>query len=259
MAGPKTSIGTGNLEALRDEDEIQAEWKDGFVSPVAGMTKQMYTAFLTTQRGGQKAAIETLWEMEAKGAKRALWVAQRVDRQLLVSLYEQGSQILMTRADKFGFELPEPQPARVENTHPAVVVAAKMMIPIASDYAMGKITQGDKATLKQRRDAAMPRSAGVARKQPSTPATTCVVKRPAAAVASGTIDEPTVKRATAQADRSQDPQRNSDAAVPSSDPQGNSSAREPWNTVKAWLSAQDDMEPLVQDSLSLFKAIASRG
>ena len=262
VAGPKTlslSIDKSKLEALRDEDEIQAEWKDGFVSPVAGMTKHMYTACLAAQCGGKKAAIETPWEMEANGTKHALWIAQRLDRQLLVSLYEQGSQVLMVRADKFGFELPEPQPARVENTHPAVVAAAKMMIPIATDYAMGKITQGDKATLKQRRDAAMPRSAGVARKQPSTPATTCVVKRPAAAVASGTIDEPTVKRATTQADRSQDPQPNSDAASHASDPQGSSSAREPWTTVKAWLSAQDDVEPPVQDSLSLFKAIASRG
>ena len=74
-------------------------------------------------------------------------VQQRVDRSLLLSMYEQGRQILMTRLDKFA-EVQD-QHHQVLKTHPALIAAAAMMVPLAQRYCKGLLKRED---LKKHRD-----------------------------------------------------------------------------------------------------------
>ena len=60
-------------------------------------------------------------------------VDQRVDRSLLMSIYEQGKQISQVRVDKFG-DLDQDAPARLPNEHEVVKLAGDFMVELCKDY-----------------------------------------------------------------------------------------------------------------------------
>ena len=238
---------------------LKAKWKDGSVLEIEDLTREQWEQIQTQRTAGVQNPIVNLWEMESSN-RHALYIAQRVDRTLLVSLYEQGKQILMVRADKFA-ELPSPQPARVPNDHPAIVKALALMAPIATDYAKGVIQQGDKVELKRRRDEALGKSKANERN-----AAALVKKRPSAAQHHET---PTRNETQFNTDDNggDDSDDDDDGIAAQALPKAKktrlttpTSAKHEINEsqmVREWLQRQDDASPPHADSLALFSRVAS--
>ena len=86
------------------------------------------------------------WEGETIG-KNKLTLAQRVDRQLLLSLYEQSRQILMVKLNLWGAI--ENEHERLPQTSDILKKGVDFMTDIATKYAAGEILRAD---LKKYRD-----------------------------------------------------------------------------------------------------------
>ena len=95
-----------------DTSPLVATWADGVSWTVPGWSQKRYKEYCNRSRGRPK--IERLWEGVALHTSHELYLAQRVDRVLLMSLYEQSKQIAQLRIDLFG-SLPGEQPAQVDN------------------------------------------------------------------------------------------------------------------------------------------------
>ena len=93
----------------------------------------------------QSCESSHLWESTHFETHNKLYLAQRTDRTLLLSLYEQGHQIAQVNVATFG-TLPAPQPGVVAKGHPTLEKAMNFMKPLAVAYATGEIT--DRAELK---------------------------------------------------------------------------------------------------------------
>jgi hypothetical protein len=115
-----------------------------------------------------------LWLQEHSGTKHKIYIEQRVDRKLLLSLYEQSKQRLQVRVDAFGQV--EDQTKQLPKDHPALVKALAFMIDIGWKFVNGEIPISD---LKRHRDEKM---AAAMQAPPSTPPRPRLA-RPAAAIA----------------------------------------------------------------------------
>ena len=127
-------------------DPITVTYPDG--------TEQTVHEFTLSQLAGLEVgrkAEPPLWQGSHKTTHHKLVIDQRVDRLLLLSLYEQGKQVLQVGVKKFG-EVPTGPPTRLAPTHPAVTRALKFIIPIAESYMEGAIEPED---LKIKRDELM--------------------------------------------------------------------------------------------------------
>ena len=141
----------GVLVEGQDDDELQdARWPDGFVATLpdqVGMIKGL-------RRGGDKGNPEDLWTGICEKTKHQLRLSQRVDRTLLLCLYEQSRQILQIRIDKFGAI--EDQSVRLPNNDPRIQAARAFMVLIALDFAAGRISREDLITERNSRLQALP-------------------------------------------------------------------------------------------------------
>ena len=100
-------------------------------------------------RAMRKAAPDLLWQGEHHASHHRLTMSQRTDRQLLLSVYEQGKQIMQIRMSLFG-ELPLPQPATIPRASEIVQKAVAFLQPLVEGYASGSIV--DIAELKKQKD-----------------------------------------------------------------------------------------------------------
>ena len=128
-----------------DDSHPTAVWKDGTTWTVPTIT--FGDLRRRSQRRPQKR--QGLWEGSHCVSHHALFLEQRCDRSLLVSLYEQRRQILSLRASLMG-PLPEPQPACVANDDPTIRKCVDFLVPICEDYQAGRIEST--AALKEVRD-----------------------------------------------------------------------------------------------------------
>jgi hypothetical protein len=96
------------------------------------------------------AAPGRLWSQEHTSTKHRIYIEQRVDRKLLLSLYEQSKQRLQVRVDSFG-QVAD-QTKQLPKDHPALVKALAFMVDIGTMFANGEIGLGD---LKRHRDEKM--------------------------------------------------------------------------------------------------------
>ena len=162
-----------------DASGIIAKWDDGISWQCPYITVGMMR-----KSAKRNPAEPPLWSGVRISTNHALHLAQRPDRHLLLSLYEQGvRQRLQVKMCFFG-ELPLPQPAILPRDHPIVKSAVNFMLQIAEDYASGKILEpGD---LLHVRDEKL-KAAGVV----PVRATTTTRKRPAAATVGTTADAAT--------------------------------------------------------------------
>jgi hypothetical protein len=85
-----------------------------------------------------------------EGSKHALVIRQRVDRRLLLCLFEQSRQILQVNLGSFGDI--DDEARQQDLKHPAVIAGLQMMLPIAELYAAGKLQRKE---LTKARDNAM--------------------------------------------------------------------------------------------------------
>ena len=132
-------------EGVDDADFVLATWPDGYSAQVSECTYGMYKS---QQRKHKSSAESSLWSGVHSITNNKVTVVQRVDRSLLLSVVEQGRQILQVRVDRFG-ELPGPQPSTVPRTDPTLSKAADFLQPIAEDYCRDVIKLTD---LQQIRD-----------------------------------------------------------------------------------------------------------
>ena len=97
---------------------------------------------MTGRKDNKNCSAATVhWSGNHSVSHNSLRVSQRTDRVQLMSLYEQARQIGSIEIWRFckPEELPQPQPARISDSHPAVVGAAAFMSHIGKQYAAGKI------------------------------------------------------------------------------------------------------------------------
>ena len=127
-------------------DLLKAKWPDGIELICPGVMVKQYTA-LTSRELRVKKGTGMLVEFTHVDTKHLISVQQRVDRKLLMSVYDQGRQILMVNQDLFG---------AVENQHVqqdldsrSLQACLKFMTDIAENYAAGRIP---KESLKEVRD-----------------------------------------------------------------------------------------------------------
>ena len=131
-------------EALPDEANVTVEFDNGDKFTLPSTTMGMVRVQVAKQL---KASC--IWEAEHKIAHHRIWTAQRVDRTLLLSVYEQARQICQVRLDLFG-DLPQPQPAPIPDDHPAIPKAMQFMEPLLKRFIADDIK--DAQELKQARD-----------------------------------------------------------------------------------------------------------
>ena len=129
----------------RDEPAV-ASWPDGFSARIPELT----WGHVQDLTGGRVSMAGVLFRAEHSVTKHAVTVAQRLDRRLLLSLYEQSRQVLQIPVSKFGPV--EDETKRVDENHPSLLGALDVMIPIAKKFANNELSRGD---LKKARDSAM--------------------------------------------------------------------------------------------------------
>ena len=150
--GGKPELGNPlSLEELRalpsGHSAVVATFRDGAQLEVPELTKDVAMAMMSGRRSHEQDAC--LWESEVASSKNRLHIAQRTDRFLLLSMYEQQKQVLQLRLDRFG-PLDQPQPKVVARSHPTLAKALEFMIPLGVEYASGAIQGSD--ALKLERD-----------------------------------------------------------------------------------------------------------
>ena len=119
----------------KETDMLTASWNDGRPWHVSCMTVGTY------KQGARKPSSSEapLWIGTHNATKHKLVVVQRPDRNLLLSLQEQGKQRQQVRVDLFG-PLPAPQPAVVDKSNPTIKAAAAFFVPLCEKYAEGELT-----------------------------------------------------------------------------------------------------------------------
>jgi hypothetical protein len=125
---------------------VIACWPDGHSAAIPSLTVSKYEALARAVYGSPG----TCWEGMCEGSKHALVIRQRVDRRLLLCLFEQSRQILQVNLGSFGDI--DDEARQQDLKHPAVIAGLQMMLPIAELYAAGKLQRKE---LTKARDNAM--------------------------------------------------------------------------------------------------------
>ena len=102
-------------EGAQPTDSPMACWSDGFEHTVIDITKRQR---LQTNKRDMPTVV---WEGIHCASKHRVFVKRRQDRELLMSLFEQGPQICQIRVDTFGDDVTVAEP-----------LAAKFMTKVAS-------------------------------------------------------------------------------------------------------------------------------
>ena len=118
---------------------------DGDEYRVADMTCEQWQASQKRTRPSDAP----MWEGEHSLRHHRVHVDQRVDRRLLLSMYEQSRQVLRIKVGQFG-PLEGAQPCKVPRNSPALKAAMTVMQPLAEGWCTGKYA--DNAALRAARD-----------------------------------------------------------------------------------------------------------
>jgi hypothetical protein len=191
-------------------DCILAKWSDGLTRRMLEITVGMFRG---QDLGRKLVGDAALWNGIRKIDGHALKLAQRPDRQLLLSLFEQTRQVCAVQVAWFG-EVPLPQPAVVPKDTESLTKAMAFLKPLAIAYASGEIK--DRSDLTEARDRKL-EEIGLGSKAARARVTKVSLKRPAAAPASdGQISEPQTKKPPRRsASRSAAPSVSTGSAAPS--------------------------------------------
>jgi hypothetical protein len=116
-----------------ETDIVEAKFKDDSVHAVPGFTYADLRALVRRSAAPNTAGV--LWSREHKITHHLIHVGQRIDRCLLLSLYEQTAQRLQIRIDKFGPV--DDQNKQLDADSPVLKLAMDIMVPIAEKFASG--------------------------------------------------------------------------------------------------------------------------
>ena len=163
-----------------EHELVVARWPDGHEHTISGLTYGRLGEMMRVSHGAS-ASQGPLWEGVHSQTNHKITVAQRVDRQLLVSVYEQSRQILQVKATAFGPI--EDEHKQQPNENSTIQAALKFLEPIVINYCAGTL---EKDEMKKERDRLL---AELARTRPRSKKG--VYKRPAAAQPMIPKSEPT--------------------------------------------------------------------
>ena len=133
---PSLPFELSDLKELDGKAAVQAVWPDEHTAAIPEMTNQKMIGLLQNMRTTHGAESTPLLILERKIGHHKVIIEQRVDRGLLVSVYEQDRQVLQIRPDRWHHEV---MITRVPNEHKAVQEALAYLKPIVQDYCDGKI------------------------------------------------------------------------------------------------------------------------
>jgi hypothetical protein len=164
------------------DDLVQAKFLSG-VFTVPGLTYRRLQS-MRGERGAASAGTGKLWEQTHKATNHAIYIAQRVDRFLLLSVYEQTKQRLQIRVDRFGPV--KDQHAQEPLDSETLKKALAFLTPIAQKFADNELEVKDLKAARDEKIAneAAPRSQVRARALKKRPA----AARDSDAIASGDAD-----------------------------------------------------------------------
>ncbi len=129
-----------SAEALRDHnplDPLPPKWDDGEVHTFPEHTVGEFRALVSGR--GRKQEVKTHWIGQHVATHNAITVQQRLDRCLLLSMYEQNSQVLQVRLDLFG-EI-ENQFEYLPDDSPILIRGLRFIDEFATDYCRDKIVR----------------------------------------------------------------------------------------------------------------------
>ena len=125
-----------DLARCKELGRVVASWPDGSEEEVDSLTLERLEC-LVGSRPGRARSSPDLWEMEHHISRHTVSVRQKVDRNLLVILFEQKRQILQVYMRSFGEVADERY--QVPDTHPACVAAVEFMSTIGEKYCKGDL------------------------------------------------------------------------------------------------------------------------
>ena len=135
----------------KEEDEIWGIWPDGLEAPL-GVTWKDYALRTPNMQSNSPNAQGPLYERENL-SKHIVVVKQRVDRGVLVSVYEQGKQILQVSLSTFGDygqNVKGYKQKQLDNTHPVCQAALAFLKPIVDKFCEGKVARNELYALRNK-------------------------------------------------------------------------------------------------------------
>ena len=123
-------------DGANDSDPVFATWEDGDSHVVPGLTAGQLKNISASQAPTAKGS-GTLWSGEHIPTKHKLTINQKVDRTLLIVLFEQSKCILILRVNLFGAL--EDASKTLPKNDPVLQKAVNFMVPIAQLYATADI------------------------------------------------------------------------------------------------------------------------
>lgn len=119
-----------------DDDLVLASFADGTSWAISNFTVGDLRDKTTARSGG--SGVSKLWTGTRASTHHELALQQRVDRCLLIALYEQGAQVCQFRADAFG-KLPPGKQNSLPPGHPLLDRVKEVVVPLCERYASGEI------------------------------------------------------------------------------------------------------------------------
>ena len=143
-AGGKEEMGLSIniLSGQKDNDIVIACWPDGFSAPLPDWTVGEYLKLVGT--GGKRSGA--MFSTTHVKTCHEITVAQRSDRDMLMSIYEQGKQICMTKVPYWGDVVDN---KTLPDNHPSVQGAFTFMKELAEAFARDEVARDE---LKEERD-----------------------------------------------------------------------------------------------------------
>jgi len=123
------SLDPKELKLLNPQSSLQATSGDSSKVTITDITVGQLLALMKERPLQGEANPRIIWQGEHATTHHKISIAQRVDRALLCSVYEQSRQIASICANLFG-PLPGDQPCAVENKHPPMQAACAFMLPL---------------------------------------------------------------------------------------------------------------------------------
>ena len=113
---------------------LLAHWADVVSWKIPAWTKEKYLKASHSSKEDNK-----IWRAISTATSHEVYVLQRVDRTLLLSIYEQGRQVGQVNVHLWG-ELPQPQPAVVQRGCVPLEKAIAFIMPIVRMYCEGHVS-----------------------------------------------------------------------------------------------------------------------
>ena len=159
---------------------VVAQWYDGHDAEIPGLSwgrlRKMHA-----DRQSTSPAFGNLFDGTQKGTKHRITVSQRVDRRLLLCMYEQESLVLSINIGDFAFVENEHEQQRLE--HPAVQRAMQFMKPFYEQFVAGTIKRDELRAAKNDKL----KAEGISNRRKPAPRKTPATATTAAAPAQATL------------------------------------------------------------------------